>query len=74
MARFEPEFEEDELVLAEFAATIIGMEVLRSKADRIEEEARKQAAVQMAFDTLSFSEQEAVEHIFRELNGDEACS
>ncbi|HAV21064.1 MAG: GTP-sensing pleiotropic transcriptional regulator CodY [Bacillota bacterium] len=71
MARFEPEFEEDELVLAEFAATIIGMEVLRSKADRIEEEARKQAAVQMAFDTLSFSEQEAVEHIFRELNGDE---
>jgi transcriptional pleiotropic repressor len=71
MARFEPEFEEDELILAEFAATIIGMEVLRSKADKVEEEARKQASVQMALDTLSFSEQEAVEHIFRELNGEE---
>lgn len=71
MARFEPEFEDDELILAEFAATIIGMEVLRSKADKVEEEARKQAAVQMALDTLSFSEQEAVEHIFKELNGEE---
>jgi transcriptional pleiotropic repressor len=71
MARFEPEFEEDELVLAEFAATIIGMEVLRSKSDKVEEEARKQASVQMALDTLSFSEQEAVEHIFKELNGEE---
>ncbi len=71
MARFEPEFEYHELVLAEFAAAIIGMEVLRSKSDRVEEEARKQAAVQMALDTLSFSEQEAVEHIFKELDGEE---
>lgn len=71
MARFEPEFEDDELILGEFAATIIGMEILRSKADKVEEEARKQAAVQMALDTLSFSEQEAVEHIFRELDGEE---
>jgi transcriptional pleiotropic repressor len=71
MARFEPEFEDEELILAEFAATIIGMEILRSKSDKVEEEARKQASVQMALDTLSFSEQEAVEHIFRELDGEE---
>ncbi|NLS44405.1 MAG: GTP-sensing pleiotropic transcriptional regulator CodY [Firmicutes bacterium] len=71
MARFGQEFDGNELVLGEFAATIIGMEILRSKTDKVEEEARKEAAVQMAMDTLSFSEQEAVEHIFRELNGEE---
>ena len=71
MARFDSEFEEDELILAEFAATIIGMEILRSKSDEHEESIRKQASVQMAIDTLSFSEQEAVEHIFKELGGEE---
>ena len=71
LARFEREFSCEELVLAEYAATVIGMEIMRSKTERIEEEARKKAAVQMALDTLSYSEQEAVEHIFEELNGDE---
>ncbi len=71
LARPDREFSDDDLVLAEYAATVIGMEMLRSKTGKVEEEARKKASVQMALDTLSFSEQEAVEHIFRELNGDE---
>ncbi|MEW6228734.1 MAG: GTP-sensing pleiotropic transcriptional regulator CodY [Bacillota bacterium] len=71
LARFEREFSDDDLVLAEYAATVMGMEILRSKTGKVEEEARKKASVQMALDTLSFSEQEAVEHIFKELNGDE---
>lgn len=62
---------EDDLVIAEYGATVVGMEVLRSRSERHEEEARKRNAVQMALDTLSFSEQEAVEHIFDELSGDE---
>ncbi|NLG79817.1 MAG: GTP-sensing pleiotropic transcriptional regulator CodY [Firmicutes bacterium] len=71
LARFEREFSDDDLVLAEYAATVFGMEILRSKTGQVEEEARKKASVQMALDTLSFSEQEAVEHIFKELGGDE---
>ncbi len=71
LARFGREFTEDDLVLAEYSATIVGMEILRSKSEEMEEEARKRAVVQMAIDTLSYSELEAMEHIFEELDGDE---
>ncbi|MBC8922144.1 HTH domain-containing protein, partial [Escherichia coli] len=36
-----------------------------------EEEARSRAVVQMAISSLSYSELEAIEHIFDELNGKE---
>ena len=47
------------------------MEILRSKSDELEMEARKKAAVKVAIDTLSYSELEAVQHIFDELGGPE---
>ncbi|ABS33369.1 MULTISPECIES: GTP-sensing pleiotropic transcriptional regulator CodY [Clostridium] len=71
LARFDKEFTDEDLVLAEYSATIIGLEILRSKQDQIEEEARKKAVVQLAIGTLSYSELEAVEHIFNELDGTE---
>ncbi|WP_425449199.1 GTP-sensing pleiotropic transcriptional regulator CodY [Dethiothermospora halolimnae] len=71
VARFGREFTEEDLVLAEYSATVVGMEILRAKSDEIEEEARRKAVVQMAIGTLSYSELEAVEHIFNELEGDE---
>ena len=49
-------FNDDDLVLAEYSATIVGLEILRSKHDEIEEEARKKAVVQLAIGTLSYSE------------------
>lgn len=61
------EFDDGDLVLAEYGATLVGMEILRSKTERIEEIARQKAAVSIAFGTLSYSELEAVEHIFKEL-------
>jgi len=64
-------FDDDDLVIAESVATVIGMEILRSRVSVAEEESRNRAIVQMALDTLSYSEQEAVEHIFKELNGRE---
>lgn len=71
LIKLDEQFDDDDLVLAEYGATVVGMEILRSMSEKMEEEARKKAAVQMALDTLSYSEQEAVEHIFDELNGDE---
>lgn len=71
LSRFSRMFTEDDLVLAEYSATIVGMEILRSKAEEVEEESRKRAVVQMAIGTLSYSELEAMEHIFRELDGEE---
>ncbi|OFI07715.1 GTP-sensing transcriptional pleiotropic repressor CodY [Clostridium acetireducens DSM 10703] len=71
LARFDKPFTDDDLILSEYSATIIGLEILRSKQDEIESEARKKAVVQLAIGTLSYSELEAVEHIFNELDGDE---
>lgn len=71
IARYNSEFNDEDLVLAEYSATIVGMEILRSKNDEIEEEERKKSVVQLAIGTLSYSELEAVEHIFNELDGNE---
>jgi len=69
--RMEEEYCDDDLVLAEYSATIVGMEIINAKAEEIEEEAREKAVVQMAVRTLSYSELEAIEHILNELDGNE---
>lgn len=71
LARHDNEFVDEDLVMVEYSATVVGLEILRAKTEEIEEEARKKAVVQMAIGTLSYSELEAVEHIFNELNGNE---
>lgn len=71
IARFAEAFEDEDLVLAEYSATVVGMEILRAKSERIEEEARKKATVQVALGTLSYSELEAIVHILGELEGNE---
>lgn len=45
--------------------------MLRAKQEELAEETRKKAVVQLAIGTLSYSELEAVEHIFNELGGTE---
>lgn len=71
LARLQEKFHDDDLILAEYGATVVGMEILREKSEEIEEEARSKAVVQMAISSLSYSELEAIEHIFEELNGHE---
>lgn len=71
LARLQEKFHDDDLILAEYGATVVGMEILREKAEEIEEEARSKAVVQMAISSLSYSELEAIEHIFEELKGSE---
>lgn len=71
LGRFNENFTDDDMVLSEYSATIVGLEILRSKQVEIEDEARKKAVVQLAIGTLSYSELEAVEHIFNELDGNE---
>ncbi|MBU5488669.1 GTP-sensing pleiotropic transcriptional regulator CodY [Clostridium sp. MSJ-8] len=71
LARFGKPFIDDDLVIVEYSATIIGMEMLKAKKLEQEEDARKKSVVQLAIGTLSYSELEAVEHIFDELDGTE---
>lgn len=62
-----------DLILAEHAATVTAMEMIRYNQETVEEEARELAAVQVALGTLSFSELNAMKHIFKELGGTEGC-
>lgn len=71
VAKFCTGLNDDDLVLAEYGATVVGMEILRDRSEKIEEEARKKATVQVALGTLSYSELEAVIHILNELEGNE---
>ncbi|MCF6093844.1 GTP-sensing pleiotropic transcriptional regulator CodY [Microaerobacter geothermalis] len=71
LARLNEQFINDDLILAEYGATVVGMEILRERSEEIEQEARSKAVVQMAIGSLSYSELEAVEHIFEELDGKE---
>lgn len=71
LAKFSSEFNDSDLLLSEYGATVIGMEILRDRTEKIEDEARKKATVQIALATLSYSELEAIVHILGELNGNE---
>ncbi len=71
LAKSETEFNDEDIVLAEYAATVVGMEIIRSNRLKLEENARKKAVVQIAIETLSYSELEAMIHIFKELNGED---
>lgn len=69
ITRLNEQFVDEDIVLGEYGATVVGMEILRGRAGQIEEEARSRAVVQLAINSLSFSELEAAEHIFHELDG-----
>lgn len=69
--RYLPPFSAEDVILGEYGATVIGLEILRRKTIEQEEEERRAAIVQMAIGTLSYSEVEAVRQIFKELKGSE---
>lgn len=64
-------YEIDDIILSEYGTTVVGLEMLRSVNEESAEEIRKEQVVQSAISTLSFSELEAVIHIFDELEGTE---
>ena len=62
-------YEIDDIILSEYGTTVVGLEMLRSVNEESAEETRKEQIVQSAIGTLSFSELEAILHIFDELDG-----
>ena len=64
-------YEIDDIILSEYGTTVVGLEMLRSVNEESAEEIRKEQIVQSAISTLSFSELEAIVHIFDELEGNE---
>ena len=61
----------DDIILSEYGTTVVGLEMLRSVNEESAEETRKEHIVQSAISTLSYSELEAIIHIFDELDGEE---
>ncbi|MCR5793251.1 MAG: GTP-sensing pleiotropic transcriptional regulator CodY [Lachnospiraceae bacterium] len=61
----------DDIILSEYGTTVVGLEMLRSVNEENAEENRKVQIVRSAINTLSFSELEAITHIFDELEGNE---
>jgi len=64
-------YEIDDIILSEYGTTVVGLEMLRSVNEESAEEIRKEQIVQSALSTLSYSELEAIIHIFDELEGTE---
>ena len=65
------QYEIDDIILSEYGTTVVGLEMMRSVNEENAEENRKIHIVKSAISTLSFSELEAIIHIFDELDGKE---
>ena len=63
------QYDIDDIILCEYGTTVVGLEMLRAVSEENAEETRKLAVIKSAINTLSYSELEAVVHIFDELNG-----
>ncbi len=61
----------DDIILSEYGTTVVGLEMMRSVNEENAEENRKVQIVKSAISTLSFSELEAITHIFEEMDGRE---
>ncbi|MDR0852998.1 MAG: GTP-sensing pleiotropic transcriptional regulator CodY [Clostridiales Family XIII bacterium] len=71
LSRYSPEFNEEDILLGEYGATVVGLEIKRIENLKRKEEERVKKVVQKAIATLSYSEVEAVQQIFAELDGNE---
>lgn len=71
LGRLELPFITEDLILAEYSATVVGMQILYQQSSEIEKTIRNTSNVKMAIGTLSYSELKAVKAIFEELSGEE---
>ena len=69
--RSDSTYDIEDIIVSEYGTTVVGLEMMRSVDEENAEETRKRQVVKSAFSTLSFSELEAIIHIFDELDGSE---
>lgn len=62
-ARSSQPFDDEDLILAEYSATIVALEVVHARQQRKEEEARLRALAHLAVESLSFSELQAAKYL-----------
>ena len=64
--KMDSQYDIDDIIVSEYGTTVVGLEMMRSVNEENAEESRK-----IQISTLSFSELEAITHIFEELEGNE---
>ena len=69
--RNDKQFADDDLILVEIASTVVGIQMLNYQREEDEKNIRRRTAVNMAVNTLSYSELRAVSAILSELKGNE---
>lgn len=69
ICREDQSYSVSDIILMEYAATIVGIELTRSIHQETEKEEQQSSVCRAAISTLSYSELEAVVHIFQELGG-----
>lgn len=65
------QYDIDDIILCEYGTTVVGLEMLRAVNEESAEESRKVSVVKSAISTLSYSEAEAIVHVFDELRSSE---
>jgi transcriptional pleiotropic repressor len=71
VCRHEPAYSADELIMLEFVSMIVARELAQAIYQETALEKKKSDVVKSAISTLSYSEREAIIHIFKELDGEE---
>lgn len=71
MYKYGGQYTIDDIILSEYGTTVVGLEMMRSVNEENAEENRKIQIVKSAVSTLSYSELEAIQSIFDELDGNE---
>lgn len=62
-ARGASPFDEQDLILVEYSATVVALEIVHSRQKNKEDEARQRALAHLATDSLSYSELQAAKHL-----------
>ena len=71
LSKYDENYNEDELIVCEYASAIVLMELMRIEEQKFREKVKFQADVKMAYASLSYSEQEAMEFVLDELGSTE---
>ena len=69
--RFDKPYNIDDIILSEYATTVVGLEMTRAVTDELDEATRNRQIIRSAISTLSYTEIDAICHVFEELDGSE---
>ncbi len=71
-SRYEDAFSTEDVILGEYAAMILGIDIEKRQNRMIEKQIGQKAVAQLALAALSYAEIDAMQNVFKNISGDEA--